>query len=207
MTRITPSVVVRGAALLSLLALPALPITARAAGAQSTDTAAGAASGSPVASAMANVERQRAAIAKLAPMVGEWRGEGWMDQGQGRQSFRGVERVERKLDGLALLVEGLYTARMPGAAEEVPIHTTLGVISYDARGDRYTFDTWLASGAAGEHRLELVEGGWRWFLETPAGQVRYTATFPAGEWVEIGEIERGGQWHQFFEMRLKREAK
>lgn len=148
---------------------------------------------------------QRAAMDRLAYMAGDWAGEGWMLSPAGRQTFTGGERVQRKLDGLALLVEGDFTARSPDSTA-VPVHNTLGVISYDPRDSTYRFRTWLATGAAGAHELELMDDGWRWYIENPRGRIRYTATFtPQGMWHEIGEMERApGSWMQFFEMTLRK---
>ena len=44
---------------------------------------------------------QREAMKKLDFLVGEWKGEGWMEFAPGqRRTFRGTEVVQSKLDGL-----------------------------------------------------------------------------------------------------------
>jgi hypothetical protein len=194
-----PAAARRPLAALLLLALAA-PLAA-----QSPDLAAR----SPAApAAPAPPTEQLAAMAKLRYMVGEWKGTGWIEMQPGqRLEFRGGERVQEKLGGLALLVEGRFTARPPGAAEEIPVHTTLAVLSFDPREKKYLFDTWLATGTSGDHELVLTEGGWYWELRHPRGLVRYTFTRgPQGEWIEVGERSADrATWTKFFEMTLRKE--
>src|SRR5262245_19273440 len=120
--------------------------------------------------AMFALEEQRTAMAKLDYMVGDWQGTGWIQRGA-RETFTGGERVQRKLDGLALLVEGDFAAT---DAPSKSVHKTLGVIYYDTKTHKYRFDTWLAAGSHGEHELELLDDGWRWELAYPGGTIRYT---------------------------------
>lgn len=153
------------------------------------------------------VDEQKTAMAKLAYMDGQWNGDGWMQMGPTRVSFRGGERIQRKLDGLALLVEGAFFSVDPKTGKEVPSHTTLGVISFDPTSKTYRFKTWLATGATGERELKLIPDGWQWDITHPRGTMRYTATFKDGDWLEIGERSTdGASWQKFFEMRLKRAA-
>ena len=155
---------------------------------------------------MPTFDAQLAAMNKLTQMVGVWEGEGWVEQSGPRQTFKGSERVTSKLDGLALLVEGRFTTRLPGSDADVPAHVTLAVIAYDATQKRYRFSTWLATGAAGQYELVLLPEGWEWSLTFPGGSVKYTATFPTrDQWIEVGVVTMDGQPpRNFFEMRLKR---
>lgn len=152
-------------------------------------------------------EAQLAALAKLDSMVGTWTGEGWMDFGGRRATFRGSEVVQRKLGGVALLVEGNFFSRPPGTDKDIPVHTTLGVISFDPQTQKYRFTTWLATGTSGDRELILTEGGWRWEMKSPRGVIRYdTKITESGEWIEIGERSADGtEWTKFFEMKLKKE--
>ncbi|MGH7481276.1 MAG: hypothetical protein ACRELV_03915 [Longimicrobiales bacterium] len=153
-------------------------------------------------------EARLVAMERLAYMVGAWEGEGWIERQGTRSVFRGGERVQSKLGAAVLLVEGLFNARLPGAEADVPVHTTLGVIWYDPEAREYRFTTWVAGGGKAERALELLDDGWRWYLETDGGgRIRYTMTLtPAGEWFEVGEFSADGQrWAQFFEMTLRRE--
>lgn len=153
-------------------------------------------------------DAERAAMAKLDYMAGRWEGEGWMDMGGGRNTFRGSETVQKKARGVALLVEGDFTGKLGSTSEEGPVHTTLGVISYDARAGKYRFASWLATGNSGTHELTLTADGWQWELEVPQMRMRYTAKFtPAGEWIETGERSTDGTtWKQFFQMTLRKKS-
>ena len=151
-------------------------------------------------------DAQIAAIERLAYMTGTWRGEGWMEFGGRRTSFRGAEVVQQKLGGTALLVEGSFFARPPGSAADIPVHTTLGVITFDPKSETYRFRSWLATGTTGERELIVTDDGWRWEIESPRGTTRYVARFtPDGEWIETGERSSGDGWQKFFEMKLRKE--
>ena len=154
------------------------------------------------------VEVQRAAMSRLDYMVGNWEGVGWMEMNGERHTFRGGELIQRKLDGIALLVEGAFFGRPPGSREEVATHTTLGVISYDSRTETYRFRTWIAKGRAGERQLTLIADGWQWEIQYPKGVIRYVMKLTsAGEWFEIGERSEDGEtWQKFFEMRLRKKT-
>lgn len=150
-------------------------------------------------------DAERAAMAKLDYMAGRWEGEGWMDMGGGRNGFRGSETVQKKLRGVALLVEGDFTGKLGSTGQEGPVHTTLGVISYDARAGKYRLASWLATGNSGTHDLTLTADGWQWELEIPQARIRYTAKFSSDQWLEIGERSSDGTtWNQFFEMTLRK---
>lgn len=82
------------------------------------------------------------------------------------------------------------------------------MISFDRRTSKYNFRTYLASGATGDNDLLVLDNGWRWGLQSPAGQMRYTITLDGpNRWIEIGEISKDGTvWRKFFEMTLERSA-
>ena len=146
----------------------------------------------------ANVELQRAEIKKVESLVGQWKGGGWIQQGAKRETFTGTENVQRKLDGLALLVEGRFTN-----PEGKVIHETLAVLDFNEKDSKHRFRTYLASGRSGEYELKLLVDGYEWGFQTPAGTVRYTIKTTNDVWVEIGEFSRDGKtWTKFFEMKL-----
>lgn len=150
---------------------------------------------------------QQEALAKLSYMEGTWEGEGWMDLGGGRKGvFRGSEVITRRLNGTVLMVEGNFFARIPGVQNEVPVHSTIGVISFVPQTKRYRLSTWLATGTAGDSELTLDPRGWHWQIASAAGTARYTMTLSdAGEWLEIGELSADGQkWQKIFEMTLRK---
>ena len=54
------------------------------------------------------IEAQRAEMKKLDLWVGQWQGSGWIQQGKEKETFNGTETVQRKLDGLALLLSLIH---------------------------------------------------------------------------------------------------
>ncbi|HEX8847146.1 MAG TPA: hypothetical protein VF791_21055 [Pyrinomonadaceae bacterium] len=151
-------------------------------------------------------EAQLGEMKKLDYMVGQWKGSGWIQGQGGRQTFAGTETVQSKLNGLALLVEGKFTGKLPGKDVEGVVHETLAVLSYDEKTKSYRFRTYLATGMTGDQEAKLVEGGWQWGFQFPGGNVRYTIKVKAkDEWFEIGEYSQDGKsWQKFFEMTLQR---
>ncbi len=143
------------------------------------------------------------AMAELAPMVGEWKGSGWMRRGPGEpQHTVSLETVEPRLGGRILVVEGLHHA------EDDPsrvVHHAFGVISYDPESGGYRFQAHLASGRSGDYEMRLEGKDVLWFMDTPRGKTRYTIHLQDGEWRETGEFSADGEsWQPFFGMDLRR---
>jgi hypothetical protein len=145
-----------------------------------------------------NVELQRAEVRKVESLVGQWKGGGWIQQGAKRETFTGTETVQRKLDGLTLLVEGRFTN-----PEGKVIHETLAVLDFIEKDSKYRFRTYLASGRSGEYEFKLLADGYEWGFQTSAGTVRYTIKTANDVWFETGEFSKDGKnWIKFFEMKL-----
>ncbi len=145
-------------------------------------------------------ELQRTEVKKLESMVGQWKGSGWIQQGAKRETFTGTENVQRKLDGLAVLVEGKFAN-----PEGKVIHETLAVLSFEAKVKTYRFRTYLASGMNGEYDFKLLADGYEWGFQIPTGTIRYTIKTANDVWFEIGEFSKDGKtWMKFFEMKLDR---
>ncbi len=146
-------------------------------------------------------EAKRAEMKNLDRLIGQWKGAGWIQQGAKRETFDGTETVQRKIGGLALLVEGNFKNK-----EGVVIHDTLAVISPNMKTKTYDFQTYLANGMNGIQELKTIEGGWQWGLQFPGGAMRYTIKIENDIWNEIGEMSRddGKTWMKFFEMNLKK---
>jgi len=142
------------------------------------------------------------AMAKLAGMVGDWEGTGWMRQGPGEPNHtRGTETVESRLEGRILVVEGRHWAKDDASHL---VHHAFGVISYDAEAGHYRFQTHLATGRSGDHEMRLEGDAILWFMDTPRGKIRYTIRIQDGTWNEVGEFSPDGeQWRQFFGMDLQ----
>lgn len=151
------------------------------------------------AQGMPNTDAQRTEMKKLESLAGQWKGSGWIVLPDGkRETFTGMENVQRKIDGLALLVEGKFSN-----GEGKIIHETLAVLAFDPKARGYRFRTYLASGASGEHDLKLLADGYEWGFQIPNGTVRYIIKTANDVWFETGEFSRDGKtWVKFFEMKL-----
>ena len=102
-------------------------------------------------------EAKRAETKNLDRLIGQWKAAGWIQQGATRETFEGTETVQRKIGGLALLVEGNFKDK-----EGVVTHDTLAVISPNMKTKNYDFQMYLANGMSGIQELKTVECGWRW---------------------------------------------
>jgi hypothetical protein len=144
---------------------------------------------------------------KLDFLAGEWKGEAWIQMGPGKPSYIvQTERVQSKLGGQVLLVEGLGRNRLAdGAAGEI-VHDALAVISWNAEKKTYRFATWVAGKGELETTLDLTSPTTAvWAMDVPKGRMRYTIRLTEkGEWNEIGEFTRdgGATWSKFFDMTL-----
>jgi hypothetical protein len=145
-----------------------------------------------------STELLRAEMSKLDKMVGQWKGSGWIQQGAKRETFSGTETVQRKIDGLALLVEGKFSN-----PEGKVIHETLAVLSFDPKAKSYDFRTYLANGMSGNHNFKLLADGYEWGFQFPAGNIRYIIKTNNDVWFETGEFSKDGKtWMKIFEMKL-----
>ncbi len=152
-----------------------------------------------------DLAEKAAAMAKLEFLVGEWRGSSWVQMGPQRSDATGVESVQKKAGGLALLIEGRFTSRFPDGSERVT-HDALGVLSYDSASGAYRLATHLANGRTGDFTARLIgDQTIQWVIpETPVGEIRYTLAIDGDTWHETGHMSREGEPFQFFEMSLKR---
>lgn len=143
---------------------------------------------------------QRAAIARLDMLDGEWRGEATIHSPQGPMTLTQTERVGSMLGGSIKVIEGRGYAA-DGSTE----FNAMAVVSWDARAGRYGFRSW-AQGYSGDYPFEVTEDGFRW--ESPAGpgaKIEYVAVVRDGTWHEVGTwIAEGQPPRQFIEMRLTR---
>lgn len=138
------------------------------------------------------------AMSKLAFIEGNWKGEGWMMRQDGKKHpFTQTEKISFKLDGTALLVEGL------GKEGEKIIHNALAVITYDKTKGHYNFNSRLANGMGGNFKAELIDNKLHWY---PNENIKYIISLnEKGQWHEVGKIKRGEEWFQFFEMTLDKQ--
>jgi hypothetical protein len=151
---------------------------------------------------------QLEAMKKLHFLVGEWKGEGWNEMMPGQRRTSPItERVQIKLGGMVLLVEGIGTKKVPGTQEEVVVHNALGILSYDEKANVYWLRSHIATGQTMEAKGKFTDGGFQWgFQAGPSLSFRYTVKLTdKGEWFEIGEMSQDGtNWRKFHEMTLQK---
>src|SRR5262245_29567126 len=79
-----------------------------------------------------NIDAQRAAMQKLAFLIGDWAGEATVLRGPGQLiDLDQTEHADFKLGGLILAIEGI------GQRNGTPILQALGVISFDDASGQY----------------------------------------------------------------------
>lgn len=142
------------------------------------------------------------AMKKLGFLVGKWEGQGWMQQGPTKETANGTENVQWKLQGKALLVEGLFTH----VSTKQVVHETLAVITFDEKSGKYKFSAFLFNRPNGEYELKAHENGFTWSMKpTEQVTVDFAMNLVNGEWIEVGEFSfNGGAKTKFLEMKLKK---
>lgn len=138
---------------------------------------------------------QKAEMAKISFLEGEWKGSGWiMRQDRKKHFFEQSEKVISTLDGTAIFIEGV------GTQEYDTVHHALAIINYDLEKQEYNFRSYLKDGKAGDSKMELLDGKLYWY---PTDFIRYIISINENnEWIEIGEINKMDNWYKFFEMKL-----
>lgn len=150
--------------------------------------------------------QQTVAMSKLKPLLGRWKGSGWIEMEARRYNFESSETFEEQAGGLAISVQGIHRMRLPDGQLRV-IHNAFAMINYDAESKKYRFLTQLANGRAGDYIASMTDdGSFQWVIpDTPMGKMVYTISISNNEYHEIGELEpSAGDRTQFFEMRLTR---
>jgi hypothetical protein len=148
----------------------------------------------------AALAEQQAAMKRFAWMQGVWRGPGNGMNRSGPYQVTQTERIGPFLGGTVIVMEG------KGYKPDGTVgFNAFGILSYDPLTKSYTLHSY-ALGYAGDFALTPTETGYVW--EIPAGPgavIRYTATFVAGIWTEVGDYVAGAQPpRRVFVMTLKR---
>ena len=144
---------------------------------------------------------------KVSFLVGQWKGEGWIDFGQGQRRFLETESVQSKLGGQVLLIEGLGKTTVDGKETGSTVHNAITLVSYDEKAKTFRFQAHQAGGRSVDTEDKVTAGTVEWgFADERAGTIRFTIKLTdSGNWFEIGEGSRDGKtWHKFFEMTLSR---
>lgn len=151
-------------------------------------------------------DEQITEMKKLAWMVGEWRGTGSMQMGPGPAMTSQVhERIESKLDGLAMHVEGIGVAK-DASGKETKVHHALATISWSPECKCYRFPAHTMHGSFVNAEMRIVDNTLVWGFKTGPVEMRYTIRQnEKGQWHEVGDRSMDGKtWQRFFEMNLDR---
>ncbi len=148
---------------------------------------------------------QRAAMERLAPLVGDWQGQASVAQPV-ESTVHQTEQVEWALDGLLLVIRGAAHATADRSGE--PVFAALGVISFNERSGVYEVRSYTHEGyvttATGQF---LEDGSFRWGF-APGGpvQMRFTITIDRDSWRELGEMsfDNGNTWTPTVQLDLRR---
>ncbi|MBS1792042.1 MAG: DUF1579 family protein [Acidobacteria bacterium] len=150
-----------------------------------------------------------AEMKKLDFLLGDWKGEGWIEMGPGgRSTFKQTETVQGKLSGTVVLIEGVGKGKLASTGQEGIVHNALAVISYDSRAKKYLFRAYRADGNFVDAEMTVDANTLVWGFREPQRnvEIRYTIKLnDAGQWFEVGEFSMDGKtWRKFFEMTLER---
>lgn len=148
-----------------------------------------------------DVSKAKVAMKKLDQWIGNWEGEGWqMGESGQRTQFKVEEKIASKLNGLALMVEGV------GSGKDGYVgHNAIGMIYYDMNKQIYQFNSVTQDGTSSFTELKInKDGAYVWGFDVPGGKVEFTIEVNEENWVEKGAYSDGTNWYPFLEMNLKK---
>ena len=147
-------------------------------------------------------------MGKLDFLIGEWKGEAWIQMGPGkREHVIQTEKVTAKAGGKVLLVEGLGRKKLEDGTAGDAVHDAIALISWDKDKSTYRFIGHVAQQESVDTALDMTAPDTLvWGRDTPQGKIRFTIRLnEKGQWSEVGEFSRDGTaWMKFMEMTLTR---
>jgi hypothetical protein len=152
-----------------------------------------------------NTESQRTAMKKVGFLAGKWSGEARMFRPSGEPVEMGqTEKVEYKLDGLILIIEGTGRNKSDGK----PTLQAFGIVSYDDEAATYRMRA-FNDGRWLETEMKLAENGKELTWGFTLGEIKTHSVLrinDKGEWTELHEITIGAQpSRKFMEVRVSPE--
>jgi hypothetical protein len=143
------------------------------------------------AATAAAIAKAKAALAPLAPIVGQWEGDASAMIGPGRTlRIRQSEDIEWGAGETVILIKGTGRGIEAPTAGQV-VFEAAGIIWFDAEAGRVRMMT-HRDGQAVEPTLDIRPDTLIWGFPVPGGRVRYTIAFGNDTWHEIGEFLREG---------------
>lgn len=151
-----------------------------------------------------DLDAQRAAMGKLAFLVGRWAGEARLLQRPGEPLVLAqTEEARYKLDGLILEIEGIGRTK----PDNKPVLQALAIISFDDETGTYRMRA-FNDGRFLETDVKLLENGRSLTWGFALGQIRTNSVLrinERGEWTELAEITIDSQpARQLLELTVKR---
>lgn len=142
-----------------------------------------------------------AEMKKLDWLVGEWEGEAVFQMGPDQKAtVQQSERIEKRVGGTVLLIEGL--GRMDGKV----VHDAFAIVTWDPVAKKHVVSAYLANGRSVVADAKATDRTLEWWFDTPEGSMRYVIERAEdGRWIETGYRNRpGGEPAKFLEMNLKK---
>jgi hypothetical protein len=148
--------------------------------------------------------KERAGLAPLARMVGQWQGDASVNMGpNGTQQVTQHEDVVWGASQTVLMIRG--TGRLKDGTPGTIIFEAAAMMWYDADAKKLKMRAHRGEGVSMEPDVELRGDTLIWGFEMNGGRVQYTTVVTDTEWHEVGHfIRQGAPPFQMMEMRLKR---
>lgn len=146
---------------------------------------------------------------RLLFLVGDWAGNGWVDDGAGPQTFSMKVSAKYKAGGGMMAVEGLGTEGFPGRPERFIIHRVYFVVGFDWKEKVFRLHSFLFLEGLVDAIPTVGPNVFTWGYQEGfmRRHIRYTIRLnEKKQWFEIGELssDNGKSWRKFFEMTLDR---
>lgn len=150
-----------------------------------------------------DLDAQRAAMARIAGMAGDWQGVADVQFPAPRTVYQ-TEHIVSDMNGLLLVIHGNGYDNQAHSGD--PIFNAFGVISYDDARQIYEFRVYNDGRAATAEAHFLDNGSLQWSMNFAPVLIRYTITLGANSWHQVGEMSRdnGATWTQTIDMNLTR---
>lgn len=149
-------------------------------------------------------QQLKAAMAKLDPLKGSWKGTGWLQMGSARHKFEQQENISFKANNTVLQIDGLGIDSLGNA-----VHQAFAVVSFNAEESNYQMLAVRADGKVIYPEIVVPEAGIiEWGFESGAGgRVKFNIEIKDGTWHETGKFSRDGEnWISFLEIKLKKDS-
>jgi hypothetical protein len=146
----------------------------------------------------------KTAITKLEPLIGQWKGEGWIQMGSAKHTFQQNENISLKANNTVLQIEGLGKDESGQA-----VHQAFAIISFDSEKPAYQMLAVRADGRVIYPGITVTEPGvLEWGFEVGnGGRVKFNIEIKENTWHETGKFSNDGtNWMPFLEMNLKKES-